>query len=256
MPKYDISQLGFREKLWLYKAYLWYSFLTQDFLNCYKYASKWVTLFYENPIMINSHPVFFLKGNNYLLESLFFIRRKKRFEKTLLSLEKIITSDGFPKDNNIEALSFLYINLHKINLYFTDGNFDEGLKIIPKIDSQLVLFNNRIDEHHVMTFYYKFASMYFGSGDNDTCILYLDKIISNKSLSLRQDLLCFSRILNLFAHYEAGYDYHIDTLLKSTYKFLLKMNDLHEVQKEMIKFIKSLQNIYPQDIKKAFIKLH
>jgi hypothetical protein len=98
--------------------------------------------------------------------------------------------------------------------------------------------------------------MYFGSGNNDTCIFYLDKIISNKSLSMRQDLLCFSRILNLFEHYEAGYDYHIDTLLKSTYKFLLKMNDLHEVQKEMIKFIKSLQNIYPQDIKKAFIKLH
>ena len=134
MPNYDISQLGFREKLWLYKAHLWYSFLTQDFLNCYKYASKWVTLFYENPIMINSHPVFFLKGNNYLLESLFFIRRKKRFEKTLLSLEKIIKSYGFPKDNNIEALSFLYINLHKINLYFTYGNFDEGLKIIPEID--------------------------------------------------------------------------------------------------------------------------
>jgi len=44
----------------------------------------------------------------------------------------------------------------------------------------LVLFKNRIDEHHVMTFYYKFASMYFGSGDNDSCILYLDKIISNK----------------------------------------------------------------------------
>ena len=256
LPKFDISHLGFREKLWLYKAHLWYSFLTQDFLNCYKYASKWVTLFYENPIMINSHPVFFLKGNNYLLESLFFIRRKKRFEKTLLSLEKIISSDGFPKDNNIEALSFLYINLHKINLYFTDGNFNEGLKIIPEIDSRLVFFKNRIDEHHVMTFYYKFASMYFGSGDNDTCIFYLDKIISNKSLSMRQDLLCFSRILNLFAHYEAGYDYHIDTLLKSTYKFLLKMNDLHEVQKEMIKFIKSLQNIYPQDIKKAFIKLH
>ena len=73
---------------------------------------------------------------------------------------------------------------------------------------------------------------------------------------MRQDLLCFSRILNLFAHYEAGYDYHIETLLKSTYKFLLKMNDLHEVQKEMIKFIKNLQYIYPQEIRQAFIELH
>tara|TARA_R110002073_G_scaffold14554_1_gene59283 strand:- start:53831 stop:55378 length:1548 start_codon:yes stop_codon:yes gene_type:complete len=256
LPKFDIEKLGFREKLWLYKAHLWYSFLTQDFVNCYKYAMKWVELFYENPAMINSHPVFFLKGNTYLLESLFLIRRKDRFEKTINSLEKIIKSDGFPVDNNIEALSFLYLNLHKLNLYFIDGNFDEGVTIIPEIESQLKLYENRIDEHHVMTFYYKFASMYFGSGDNEKCIYYLDKIISNKSLSMREDLLCFSRILNLFAHYEAGYDYHIETLLKRTYKFLLKMNDLHEVQKEMIIFIKNLQNIYPHEIKKAFKDLH
>ncbi len=256
LPNFEIDKLGFREKLWLYKAYLWYSFLTQDFLNCYKYATKWVELFYENPLMINSHPVFFLKGNNYLLESLFLIRRKERFKKVLNRVEKIIVSEGFPMDNNIEALSFLYISLHKINLYFIDGNFDEGLEVIPKIESQLKLYENRIDEHHVMTFYYKFASMYFGSGDNQKCIFYLDKIISNKSLSMREDLLCFSRILNLFAHYEAGYDYHIETLLKNTYKFLLKMNDLHEVQKEMIIFIKNLQNIYPHEIKKAFKTLH
>ncbi len=256
LPKFEIRNMGFREKLWLYKANLWYSFLTQDFLNCFKYASRWVELFYENPLMINIHPVFFLKGNNYLLESLFFIRRKDRFKKTLYSLKKIIESDTFPQDNNIESLLFLYVNLHNINLYFIDGNFEEGLTIIPKIDSQLTVFKNRIDEHHVLTFYYKFACMYFGSGNNDKCIFYLNKIISNKSLSMREDLLCFSRILNLFAHYEAGYDYHIEILLKSTYKFLLKMNDLHEVQKEMIKFIKNLQNIYPQDIKKAFINLH
>ena len=256
LPKFDMKAIGFREKLWLYKAHLWYSFLTQDFLNCYKYASKWVELFYEYPLMINSHPVFFLKGNNYLLESLFFIRRKDRFKTTLDGFKKIIQSDSFPKDNNIEALQFLYVNLHNINLYFTNGNFEEGLSIIPQIDSQLTLFKNRIDEHHVLTFYYKFACMYFGSGKNDECIFYLDKIISNKSLSMRQDLLCFSRILNLFAHYEAGYDYHIEALLKSTYKFLIKMNDLHEVQKEMIKFIKNLQHIYPQDIKKAFVELH
>ena len=256
LPIFDMKVIGFREKLWLYKAHLWYSFLTQDFLNCYKYASKWVELFHEYPAMINSHPVFFLKANNYLLESLFFIRRKDKFIIALDGFKKIIGSDAFPSDNNIEALQFLYVNLHNLNLYFINGNFEEGLTIIPQIDSRLTLFKTRIDEHHVLTFYYKFACMYFGSGKNDECIFYLDKIISNKSLSMRQDLLCFSRILNLFAHYEAGYDYHIETLLKSTYKFLLKMNDLHEVQKEMIKFIKNLQYIYPQEIRQAFIELH
>jgi hypothetical protein len=33
------------------------------------------------------------------------------------------------------------------------------------------------------------------------------------------------------------------------------MNDLHEVQKEIIKFLKSLNSIYPSDIKKEFIKM-
>ena len=53
------------------KPYLWQSFLLQDFLNCYKYASKWVDLFHQNPSMINLNPVFYLKGNNYLLESIY-----------------------------------------------------------------------------------------------------------------------------------------------------------------------------------------
>ncbi len=256
LPKYEIEQLGFREKLWLSKAYLWYSFLTQDFKNCYKYASKWVQLFYDHPKMIQSHPVFFLKGNNYLLESLFFIRSTDRFEKSLTKLEEATKEKSFPKDSNLEAQHFLYLNLHKINLHFMKGTFEEGLHIIPKIEYDLKQFTTRIDEHHVMIFYYKFASLYFGYGDNDKCIEYLEKIISNRSLSMREDLMCFSRILHLVAHYEAGYDYHLETLLKRTYKFLLKMNDLHEVQKEMIKFIKNLQNIYPHEIKKAFRALH
>jgi len=256
LPEFNIKEIGFREKLWYYKAYLWYSFLMQDFLNCYRYSLKWVDLFYQNRKMLYLNPVFFLKGNNYLLESLYFLKNKKKFAQALAKLEDMVASKGFPKDENVEALSFLYINLNKFNLYFIDGSFEEGLKLIPEVEKELKNFSNRIDEHHIMTFYYKFASLHFGAGNNRKCIEYLEKIISNKTLSMREDLLCFSRVLNLVAHYEAGLDYHIDTLLRSTYKFLIKMNDLHEVQNEMIKFIKSLQDIYPHDLKKAFIKLH
>ncbi|WP_336129581.1 hypothetical protein [Mesoflavibacter sp. CH_XMU1422-2] len=255
LPKYKIQNLGFREKLWLYNAYLWYSFLLQDFKNCYKYALKWVNLFYENPSMISLNPVFFLKGNNYLLESLFFIKNKNKFDEALNKFQAVIEDKNFPKDENVEALSFLYFNLNKINSFFIDGSFKEGVELIPKIDKDLERFKDRIDEHHTMIFYYKFASLHFGSGNNKACIFYLDKIISNKSLTMREDLLCFSRVLNLVAHYEAGLDYHLETLLRTTYKFLIQMNELHDVQKEMIKFIRNLQDIYPQDIKKAFKSL-
>ncbi len=255
LPEYNIETLGFREKLWLYKAYLWYSFLLQDFLNCYRYSMKWVDLFYLNPKMISLNPVFFLKGNNYLLESLFFLQSPEKFLTALTKLESIVAEESFPKDENVEALSFLYLSTNKVNVHFMDGTFTDGLDLIPEIESKLPIYKNRIDEHHIMTLYYKFACIHFGSGNYRKTIEYLGKIISNKSLSMREDLLCFSRVLNLVSHYEAGLDYHLETLIKSTYQFLIKMDDLHEVQKEMIKFIKGLPDIYPHDIKRAFKNL-
>ncbi len=256
LPEYDINTLGFREKLWLYKAYLWYSFLTLDFLSCYKYATKWVNLFYENKDMIVLNPVFFLRGNHYLLEALFYLRHYEKFKKTLFKLEAITKEKWFPLDDNNESLAFLYIYNNKFNLHFIEGSFAEGLPLIDEVLEQLKKYKNRIDEHHVMVFYYKMASMYFGAGETKKCIQFLEKIISNKSLHMREDLLCFSRILNLVAHYEAGLDYNLDVLIRSTYKFLIKMEDLYEVQKEFIKFLRGLGDIYPQDVKAEFVKLH
>ena len=256
LPKYNIEDLGFREKLWLYKAHLWYSFLTQDFLSCYKYSSKWVDLFYDNKEMIYLNPVFFLKGNHYLLESLFYVKYSSQFKETLEKLEKIVGSKEFPDNDNIASLAFLYINLNKLNLHFLEGNFEKGLYLVKIVEYGINKHKDRIDQHHVMVLYYKIACLYFGIGDNKTCIQYLKRIINNKNLKMREDLMCFARVLSLIAHYEAGMDYHLEVQLKSTYKFLLKMNDLHAVQKEMIKFLRRLGDIFPHELPTEFQKLY
>ncbi|MGB5821575.1 MAG: hypothetical protein WBG90_18985 [Saonia sp.] len=256
LPKYRLEDLGFREKLWLYKAHLWYSFLIQDFLSCYKYASKWVDLFYDHREMIYLNPVFFLKGNHYLLESLFYVKYSSQFKVTLENLEEIVNSNNFPKNDNIASLAFLYINSNKLNLHFLEGTFEKGLYLVKIVEYGINKHRDRIDEHHIMVCYYKIACLYFGVGDNKTCIQYLKKIINNKNLKMREDLMCFARVLSLVAHYEAGMDYHLEVQLKSTYKFLLKMNDLHAVQKEMIKFLRNLGDIFPNELRNEFQKLY
>ena len=256
MPEFKIEELGFREELWLYKSHLWYSFLVHDFVNAYKYAHKWVSLFHKYPTMISLNPVFFLKGNHYLLESLFLLRHHTKFKESLHRLEEIIASESFPKNDNIEVLAFLYVHNNKLNLHFMEGTFDEGIPLVSTILSKIKQFKSRIDEHHIMLFYYKIASLYFGAEQYKKSIEYLTKIIETRSLRVREDLMCFSRILNLIAHYEAGLDYSLERQLISTYKFLIKMNDLHEVQKEVINFLKELGSIYPHQINKEFKKLH
>lgn len=256
LPEFEFSSLGFREKLWLYKASLWYSFIRQDFLSCFKFSTKWIDLFTEYPHLISIHPVSYLKGNHYLLESLFYLNHTRLFEQTLTKLEDSLRNRNIPDDDNIAALSFLYVYSNKLNLRFMKGEFSNGEQLVEKIEKNIKKFKDRVDDHHVMVFYYKIASLYFGNGQPKKCISYLKKIIGNKTLEIREDLMCFARILNLVAHYEAGLDYHLEKHIISTYKFLIKMNDLHEVQKEMIKFLKHLPEVSPLEIKQEFIKLH
>ncbi|WP_111709685.1 hypothetical protein [Lutibacter citreus] len=256
MPKFDLMKMGFKEKLFLYKAYLWHSFIKQDFVSVYKYSHKWVDLFEENPEMKKQHPVFYLKGVNYLAESLYLNSHRTKFKAILESLDFDIKNNNIVLNQNTSTLAFIYYNQNKLNLFFLEGQFTKGLDFVQNLLIELKKFEGQIDAHHIMVFYYKIGCMYFGAGKNEECIFYLQKIINNKDLKMREDLLCFSRVLNLVTHYEAGIDYNIEKLIVSTYKFLLKMDDLHEVQRKMIAFLKNLSDIYPQDLRKEFIKLH
>lgn len=256
LPIYDFKELGFREKLWLYKASLWYSFICQDFLSCFRYATKWNDLFNEYPHLKSVHPVSYLKGNHYLLETLFYLGHTEQFEKVLKNLEMNLKDPSLPDDDNIASLAFLYVYSNKLNLRFMKGKFSNGDVLVEKIEKKLKKYRTRLDEHHIMIFYYKIACLYFGNGENKKCIDFLKKIITNKSLEMREDLMCFARILNLVAHYEAGMDYHLESIIKSTYKFLIKMNDLHEVQRQMISFLRRLPDVSPLEIKGSFKELH
>ena len=256
LPKYKISELGFKEKLFLYKAYLWFGLITQDFVSSYRYSQKWIDLFDQYPKMKKVNPVFYLKGYNYLLESLFMLKYTKKFKEILANFSSDIEQKNFLLNDNTEAMASVYYHQNKLNKNFLDANFSEGINHIPVVLKEIKRFENKIDAHHIMVFYYKIGCMYFGMSDYKNCILYLNKIISNKELAMREDLLCYARVLNLVAHYEAGIDENIDALIKSTYKFLIKMDNLHIVQKKMMQFLRSLTDMYPSELKSAFKELH
>ncbi|MFD2568277.1 hypothetical protein [Pseudotenacibaculum haliotis] len=256
LPKYDQNLLGFRELLWLNKAHLWRSLLTQDFLHAYKYASKWVGLFRKYPKMVELNPVFYLKGKNYLLESLFFIKHRNKFKEELELFETEIKENRIPINGNTETLIFQYYYANQLHKYFLEGTFEQGEFLVKEINEKIEEYSNRLDKHHVITLYYKIACLYFGMGKNRECIEYLSRIINAKKLYVGEDLQCFARILNLIAHYECGLDYHLERQFKETYKFLLKMENLQEVQKAFIVSIKSLGELYPHQFKKEFKKIH
>ena len=75
-------------------------------------------------------------------------------------------------------------------------------------------------------------------------------------MSLREDIHCFARILNLIVHFDEGQDFHLEYQIKSTFQFIGKMNDQNAVQKEIFQFLRRSGKIKPDELKKEFRELY
>lgn len=244
----------FYQRLYLYQCYCWYAFIRQDFLMYYRYTQKWVDVFTEEPFMIDIETAHYIKGMHNLISAHFDLRNYKKFDDTLKQFEKFSHADTVIQNDNNRIQVFIYLNIARINRHFLHGTFKEGIEVIPLIEAKLSENWLYLDRHRILVFYYKFASLYFGNGNYDEAIDYLNKII-NWKVDLRNDLQCYARLLHLIAHYEIGNFDILEYLIKSVYRFMAKMENLSRVEEEIFRFLRTSFNLSRKQLKQAFQNL-
>ncbi len=245
---------GFYERLYLYQSYCWKAFIRQDFLQYYRYTQKWVDLFHESPNMIALESGHYIKGMHNLMGSQFNLGNYKKLDETLKQFEKFCNSKTVQNSHNNLIQCFIYHTISNLNKHFISGEFTEGLKLVPDIEEKLKTYEIYLDRHRILVIYYKIASMYFGAGQFETAIDYLNKII-NWKVDLRNDLQCYARLLHLIAHYEIGNMDLLEYLAKSVYRFMAKMQNLSVVEEEVFKFLRKSLTLTPNKFKPEFEKL-
>ena len=248
------EQTGFYERLYLYQSYTWYAFIRQDFLQYYRYTKKWVDLFAEQPLMVRVETGHYIKGLHNLLNAHFDLRNYRMFERTLKQLERLAQTDRVKEHDSFRIQAFIYISTAKINQHFMQGTFKQGVALIPGIKEKLEGYHLFIDSHRILVLNYKFAMLYFGSGDHKRAIDYLQLIINDKT-NLRYDLQCYARLVHLMAHYELGNDMLMESLTKSVYRFMAKMKNLTVVEEAMFRFLRNSLPLSPRQLKPEFEKL-
>ncbi len=245
---------GFYERLYLYQSYCWYAFIRQDFLQYYRYTQKWTDLFTEFPNMAEVETAHYIKGMHNLMGAHFDLRNQNKLAETIHQFEKFTQRKIVEQNENNRILTFVYLYTARINKHFIEGSFTEGLKLVPHIEEKLKEYELFLDRHRVLIFYYKIACLYFGTGNNEKAIDYLNKII-NWKVDLRTDLQCYARLLHLIAHYELGNFDLLQYLIKSVYRFMAKMENLSAVEEEIFRFLRRSFHVGAKALKPEFQKL-
>jgi len=239
LPEYKEEHLSINEKFHLYELFVNYNFFIQDFRKALDYAQKWVDLFEKQPNLIQIQLEMYIRALNSLMIAQYrlyhyipFLRTKRKM-KMIRTLPVII-------NENIERKLLKYTYAHEFNGYFMMGFFSKGVALIDKVKPAIESFIVELDNHSKVILYYKLACLYFGDGKFNESIFWLNKIFNEQDSDLREDIHSFARILNLISHYEIGNYDVVDYYIRSTYRFLLKKEDLHKFQVSILGFLKRL----------------
>lgn len=246
------DELKFKEKLWYYKANVWLYMLTQENDQAQFYAQKWVDFFYEKSDRIYSHPVWFLKGNTYLLKILYLKRSVEEFKCAMQKIEKHM--QYLSLNENVEALLFINKYNSRLNYYFINPNEQISPFFIKDIIREIKLHLDKIDQHHIGILYLKISAYYFINKDYENSIKYCFKILNSKQ-SIQEDLFFYTHILLMMNLYDSENDHNLDKYALKTFKFCKKMKNNNVITRKISLFFMELTDLYPNEKIKAFKNL-
>ncbi len=252
----DEARLSTAELIHLYRVYIGFHFFAQDFDAGLAYAQKWVALFTERKALQRSNPEDYIAGLNSLLIAQNKCRRLADFAESKKILRNYNRQAGPEFNPHLRIKLQKYTVVHEFNGLFMSGDFDRGVLLFERLAPGLERFVQQLDAHSRVILYYKTACLYFGKGDWSKCIGWLHRIFNMKEIDLREDIHGFARILNLISHYELGNTDLLPYQLRSTYRFLLKKQELHTYQKLLLSFMRRLDpSVTPQEMRNRFAAL-
>lgn len=241
LPLVTEGKLSVTERINLYHLYIGYYFFIQNFEQGMRYAEKWVAIFKNKKVLQRVGLESYITALNYLLIAQNKLQLYHEFQETKKELRTLNKLHPSMYNENIRLKMLKYTFVHEFNSLFLSGEFDRGVELIERLSSGLEGFINQLDAHSRVILFYKTACLYFGNSDFSKSVFWLNKVLTSKEVDLREDINGFARILNLICQYELGDTDLVQYSIRSTYRYLLKRDDLLEYQRLVLNFLRGLQ---------------
>lgn len=176
----------------------------------------------------------------------------KRYEEVEECLEKFRKIEANTLDDELKIHRQYYMN--KLGLCIVQGQFQEGIRAMEQLQEESARFEESLFRKN--TFYFQFFYIHFGAGNYQEALEYLNDWLNLSGNIERRDLQALARILHLVIHYEMGHTLLLESLLRSSYRFLKKNERMYEYERLMLLFFKTAIRL-PESaaIRKEFDKL-
>lgn len=223
-----------------------------DIENAYMHMKELIRIIDAHPSKKKIFGPFYILAKQNLITHIVDLNKIDELDKyseELLKENDLLTDLPGKMKKFLEARSYTILT----GVDIQNGDFDKAQPMIQKI-LELSENNQYRDEEIVSN--YVAAMNYFGLGELNQSLKYLNKIFNSKAFMLRTDVQSSSRIFNLILHYELGNIDSLEYFIKSTYRFLHKTKNLLQFEILTLKIIKKLTKVSNQKELIELLKEH
>jgi hypothetical protein len=213
-------------------------------VNLYHYAAQDIEKFYltgQKTIQIIENQPFFLEENqseyiaslsNYILAC----GLKEQYNEVREALQKLRLLVPRTEDDRRKIHRQYYSSMFLL-CQFT-GEFEDAQQELIRCKEEAELLHSK--DYETASFFFQYFYISFGCGNYEQALEYLNVWLSQPRSLEREDLQSLARILALLLHYELGNMLLLESLIRSTKRFLRQKNRLYELEKKFIQLMSDL----------------
>lgn len=229
----DENANSFEARFYYYNALYTNYFCTGQHELCHEVMIKVIKMIEAWPNGLTKH----VHKYTSALNNLYVVQKElKKNKEALVTLKKL--REVPVKSLTQRAEIFMRSYILELDLYISTGDFKTGYQVLGEIEGDLNKFRDVIDKQSKLAFYYNFTYICFGVGEYKKSLAWSNTLLNDSDLSMREDIHCFARILNLLIHYELGNSELLEYIVKSTYRYLQNRKRLFKVETIILKFLK------------------
>ncbi|NUQ22409.1 MAG: hypothetical protein HUU34_00535 [Saprospiraceae bacterium] len=241
--------LTHQSRIFYYRIKTVLSYSAKDYQNFYLLGGELIALMETKPHFLREDLSEYISALSNYAVSCGFLGRYREVNDCLEKLRRITP---ITLDDKLKIHRQYYT--HKFRLCIETGDFDEGLRVVENHLNELEQLDKDLFERS--SFYFQYFYIFFGAGNYNRALDYLNQWLNLPRSIERQDLQSLSRVLNLIIHYEMGNYLLLESLLRSTYRYLNKQEGLLEFEIKLIHFIRQAgKSVDKKETRKALLAL-
>jgi|GEM_PF-760660 len=161
---------------------------------------------------------------------------------TLRSLPEMLAGQGYVDERLLYRIFNFSTGIEMLH-YNARGEFDRAIAMIPGIEEGRIRFRRYLSPIDGIRFDYLIAWALFGIGRHKDALDAINNVLEHTDLQARQHLLCSAKLLNLLIHYELGNMLHIDSLVRSTYRYLRRRKNLFRFESILLHHFRAIPGL-------------